>query len=334
MSVTGYCPSRSAILKIKNCNGEENELFISNVTTSSRYRADKVNYFIIAPVELHVIEVLWCLVVGPLMEEELRECCFGNRMDDAAKNFTRGAFDAGNSRSLFKYYMGQYGSWRDRALETAKEISESGEDVALLSLDLKFYYYNIDLNFEKITDRIEEGFRNNDRLRDIALALTDSLEKIFSAYHEKTVPLLSSTHPGCEGRTGLPVGFLSSSILANWYLAGFDREMLETARPDYYGRYVDDILMVFRNPGAVRGDDAVRSFVGKHLGGQLIEEDGETGEDSSGSGYYVKVDGNHLPVQRDKLILHFLEKEHSRAGLEVFRQELQERSSAFRFLPR
>ncbi|MYF47438.1 MAG: RNA-directed DNA polymerase [Candidatus Dadabacteria bacterium] len=317
----------------KNCNGEENELFISNVTTSSRYCADKVNYFIIAPVELHVIEVLWCLVVGPLMEEELRECCFGNRMDDVAKNFVRSPFNAGNSRSLFKYYMGQYGSWRDRALETAKEISESGEDVALLSLDLKFYYYNVDLNFEKIKERIEKGFRNDDRLCDIALALTDSLEKIFSAYHEKTIPLLSSTHPGCEGRTGLPVGFLSSSILANWYLAGFDGEMLETARPDYYGRYVDDILMIFRNPGAVRGEDALRSFVGKHLGGQLVEEDGGTGEDSSGSGYYVKVDGNRLPVQRDKLILHFLEKEHSRAGLEVFRQELQERSSAFRFLP-
>ena len=317
----------------KNRNGEENELFISNVTTSSRYRADKVNYFIIAPVELHVIEVLWCLIVGPLMEEELRECCFGNRMDDAAKNFAQSAFDAGNSQHLFRYYVDQYGSWRDRALETAKEISESGEDVALLSLDLKSYYYNIDLNFEKIADRIEEGFGDDDPLRGIALALTDSLEKIFSAYHEKTVPLLSSTHPGCEGRLGLPVGFLSSSILANWHLAGFDREVLETARPDYYGRYVDDILMVFRNPGAVRGDDAVRSFVEKHLGGQLIEENDGTEEDSPGSGYYVEVDGNRLPVQRDKLILHFLEKEHSRAGLEVFRQELQERSSAFRFLP-
>ncbi len=317
----------------KNDNGEENELFISNVTTSSRYRTDKVNYFIIAPVELHVIEVLWCLVVGPLMEEELRECCFGNRMDDAAKNFTRNPVDGGNSRPLFKYYVHQYGSWRDRALETAKRISESGEDVALLSLDLKFYYYNINLNFEKIKDRVEEGLGNDDRLRDIALALTDSLEEIFFAYHEKTAPLLSSTHPECEGKTGLPVGFLSSSILANWYLAGFDREMLETARPDYYGRYVDDILMVFRNPRAVRGDDAVRSFVGKHLGGRLIEEDGGTEEDSSSSDYYVEVDGNHLPVQRDKLILHFLEKEHSRAGLEVFRQDLQERSSAFRFLP-
>ena len=205
--------------------------------------------------------------------------------------------------------------------------------MALLSLDLKYYYYNIDLNFEKIKDRIKEGFGNDDRLRGIALALTDSLEKIFSAYHEKISPFLSSTHPECGDRAGLPVGFLSSSILANWYLAGFDMKMLETARPDYYGRYVDDILMVFRNPGAVRGDDAVRSFVGKHLGGRLIEEDGGTGKDSCGSGYYVEVDGNRLPVQRDKLILHFLEKEHSRAGLEVFRQELQERSSAFRFLP-
>ncbi len=318
----------------KDDNGERNELFISNVTTSSSYRADKVNYFITAPVELHVVEVLWCLVVGPLVEEELRECCFGYRMDDMAKKFCSQPVGRQNSQALFKHYMHQYSSWRDRALEMAKEISESGEDVALLSLDLKFYYYNIDLNFEKIKDRVKEGFRNDDRLRGIALALTDSLEKIFSAYHKKTVPLLSSTHPGCEGRTGLPVGFLSSSILGNWYLAGFDREILETARPDYYGRYVDDILMVFRNPGTDHGTDPpVKSFVRRFLGEQLKEVEPGDGEKDSAPCFYIKVDDNLLPVQQDKLILYLLDREHSRAVLEVFRQELQERSSAFRFLP-
>ena len=36
-------------------------------------------------VELHMIEVLWCLAADPLMEEELWECCLGDHMDDAAK---------------------------------------------------------------------------------------------------------------------------------------------------------------------------------------------------------------------------------------------------------
>lgn len=313
----------------KDANGGKDGLFISNVTTSSEYHADGVHYFISAPIELHIIEVLWCLVVGPLMEEDLKECCYGNRLDDSAKNFTQQK-NTGNSNTLFKYYVSQYGSWRDQALEVATEISENDEDVALLSLDLKSYFYHIDVNFGKIRERVEEAFGDTKQLRDTALELTGALEKIFSAYQKKTAPFLKHTHPECREKKWLPIGLLSSSVLANWYLAGFDREILEKVRPDYYGRYVDDIIMVFRNPGTDRGTEPhIKSFVRKFLDEQLTE--GE--EDDSSPCFYIKVDGNRLPVQRRKLIFHFLAKGHSRAGLEVFRQELQERSSAFRFLP-
>lgn len=312
----------------KNGNGRKNGLFISNVTTSSEYLA-RVNYFIIAPVELHIVEVLWCLVVGPLMEEGLEECCYGNRLHDSAKNFTQQK-NTGNFTTLFRLYANQYSSWRDRALKVAEEISKKDEDVALLFLDFKSYFYEVNLDFEKIVNRIEEAFEDDDRLRVIALKLTDSLRKIFSAYRDKTASLLRSTHPECRDKTFLPIGFASSSILANWYLAEFDGDILETARPDYYGRYVDDIIMVFRNPGkdkAIR--TSIESFVGKFLGGQLVRD----GEKDSDPCFYAEVDDNRLPIQRDKLILHLLDREHSRVGLEVFRQELEERSSAFRFLP-
>ena len=313
----------------KNSNGRKSGLFISNVTTSSEYRVNKLNYFIIAPIELHIIEILWCLIVGPLIEEDLKECCYGNRLDDSAKIFTGGK-NTKNSRTLFKHYVGQYSSWRDQALDAAMEISEKGEDVALLSFDFKSYFYNVDLEFEKIVNRIEKGFGDNDQLYGIALMLTDSLEKIFSAYSEKIIPFLSSTHPECKDKTYLPIGFASSAILANWYLAEFDREILETARPDYYGRYVDDIIMVFKNPGTDKEiETSIGSFVGRLLGEQLTEGK----EKDSPPYFYIEVDGNRLPVQQDKLMLHFFDREHSQAGLKVFRQELQERSSAFRFLP-
>ena len=312
-------------------NDKENGLVISNVTSSSEYIVEKVNYFISASVELNIIEVLWCLVIGPILDENLSESCYGNRLHDQAKKFIHQK-TAGNSRSLFKYYVRQYGSWRDQALSVATDIHKNNENVALLSLDLKSYFYNVKLDFSKIDDEIETDFEDKDRLRGIALKLNKSLKMIFSAYREKIAPYLEFSHPECNHvNLGLPIGFASSSVLGNWYLANFDKDILERARPDYYGRYVDDIIMVFRNPETDCGDNlTVKSIVSKFLSEHLIEVD-ETANDSC---FYIEVDDVHrLPVQKDKLIFYRLEKEHSRAVLEVFREELQERSSAFRFLP-
>lgn len=48
---------------------------------------------------------------------------------------------------------------------------------------------------------------------------------------------------------GIPIGFTSSAILSNWYLMGFDKDIKSKINPSYYGRYVDDILLVFFIPG-------------------------------------------------------------------------------------
>jgi len=42
----------------------------------------------------------------------------------------------------------------------------------------------------------------------------------------------------------LPIGFLPSNILANWYLQKFDKAIINEWNPIYYGRYVDDIIIV------------------------------------------------------------------------------------------
>ena len=46
------------------------------------------------------------------------------------------------------------------------------------------------------------------------------------------------------GRNVLPIGFLPSNVLANCYLNKFDKAVIEGLNPMYYGRYVDDILIV------------------------------------------------------------------------------------------
>ncbi len=51
-----------------------------------------------------------------------------------------------------------------------------------------------------------------------------------------------------EEQVILPIGLLSSFVLANHYLKDFDERILHRFKPAYYGRYVDDILMVIANP--------------------------------------------------------------------------------------
>ena len=45
-------------------------------------------------------------------------------------------------------------------------------------------------------------------------------------------------------RAVLPIGFLPSNILGNWFLNRFDQAIADHWNPLYYGRYVDDMLFV------------------------------------------------------------------------------------------
>lgn len=301
-------------------------LFISNVTTADKYQISKVNYFINAPIELHIIEILWCLTVAPLIEQKLTKDCYGNRMHDSAIKFMANPKqEAPASSEIFKRYIDQYNSWRDQAINTATELSKNNEDVALLSLDLKSYFYHIDIDFEEIKSLIDSEIKDTD-LHALSNTLTDALQHIYVAYKEKTRPRLKITHIACKDKLGLPIGFASSSILANWYLAKFDKSVSEIVRPSYYGRYVDDILMVFKRP-QIEDSKPVEYFIEKHLKGLLNQKS------DSDTEYFISVGKNTLPIQRDKFILQFFDHKHSRAGLEVFKKELEERSSAFKFLP-
>ena len=304
-------------------------LYISNISRSSEYRVCKVNYFVNACIELHIIEFLWCLIVGPILEEDLSEHCYGNRMDEATKNF-RFRRNAGQYRRLFKYFYKQYSSWRDRGISIACKIHENNQDVALLSLDLKSYFYSVNLDFGKIDDKIKEAFGEEGDLSEIASKLNNALKEIFSRYRDQLSPDLKLTHSECNKNLGLPIGFASSAILSNWYLRNFDKDVVAKARPDYYGRYVDDIIMVFRNPETFIMDKSpIIAFVDRFLGEIFKRCD----DHSTKKDFYIKVDDNEISIQQEKLIFYLLDKEHPRALLEVFRKELQERSSAFRFLP-
>ena len=307
-----------------NCEEESDKgLFISNVRESEGYDVSKVNYFINAPIELHILDALWCLVVAPALEHSMSKDSYGNRLSSQSLAYSNKRTLSGNT-SVFRRYITQYNQWRDQAITQATRIFEGGDDVALLSIDLQSFYYHVNIDFENVKSKIKEHYADKEYWKTIAIQLTDILDYIFSVYADKIAPSFEITHPDCFGKKGLPIGLMSSAVLANWYLTPFDKKIAEEVRPEYFGRYVDDMIFVFKRPKIAK-QDSIKNFIHKYL--KPIELN------ASGKTYDIQVDDNLLPIQQQKVILQFYDKKHGKAGLDLFRQELDERSSAFRFLP-
>ena len=136
---------------------------------------------------------------------------------------------------LFKPYFEQYQKWRDKGVDLAKNVVADDTDVVILSLDIKEYYYNVGFNPNlqvEVHKRIASGLGVN------SLLFTQMIFRI-NEYYQTKCPI--------ESKAIIPIGILSSGILANWYLKDFDSRIKEELSPAYYGRYVDDILIVLSN---------------------------------------------------------------------------------------
>ena len=130
-----------------------------------------------------------------------------------------------------------------------KAASYRGKKECLyFGLDIQQYYYHIRLDFDSIACAVESARKDNaiSTMGSPKSNLLLCLEAICHAYREKIRSYLEITHKGLSdySETGIPIGLCSSHVLGNWYLRAFDKAIKRLVRPAYYGRYVDDILMV------------------------------------------------------------------------------------------
>ena len=57
---------------------------------------------------------------------------------------------------LFEPYFQQYESWRDTAMDEAMNHLHQGQDVVVLTLDFKRFYYSVDIS-QELMDEIYEN---------------------------------------------------------------------------------------------------------------------------------------------------------------------------------
>jgi len=151
------------------------------------------------------------------------------------------------------------------------------KDCYILKLDINGYFMSIDkyILYKKVEQNLKKyqknsNFNNNFILRLIHKIIFNNPVKncIIKGKREywKGLPKSKSLFYSGENK-GLPIGNLTSQLFANVYLNDFDHFVKYELGCRYYGRYVDDIVIVHNNKEYLK---SIISIIEKYLSKELL----------------------------------------------------------------
>lgn len=278
---------------------------ITNTEGGENYEVDRCTHIINAPIELHICCAWWVIKRGYLLQEMMDIPPYANLIE--IQKSSDGASVVDGLR-LYRPYFHQYQKWRDRAIGAAKRLISDERDALIIGLDFKDFYHSLHVDLSKIRSDTSPG----------ADLLSDNLQSI--------IELLHIEYSRIHGEASiLPIGLISSGVIANWALKDFDWQMRSSIRPEFYGRYVDDVLIVVNyelEEGEIfESEKVIRRFL---LENNVFEKKG---------GGFNLSSLKSIEVQKDKLsILHF-SKDESSALIDKFVKDIRKNSSEYRLLP-
>src|SRR5690625_3219185 len=332
---------------------DDSKQFITNYKPESETKIEDINLIIDAPLEIHLLSVLWLMIIGYKIDKELPETCYGNRL-----LLTEEKDGIVSGRGLLKPYPRQYQKWRDDGIEITRFHLEQGNDVAFVNMDISSYYYNVRLNWDSLSYFVDE--------RKSVKRLNNLLLKVHQRFTEKVlaeIPGKSNNREFLKGEVLLPIGLISSYTLANYYLKTFDKDVRKRVNPLYYGRYVDDIVIVLSNPKTSKVENIDEfegivqlyqhdhqllalaeklpvniGFVVKNLSElfrvvkvKIIDSNGEI--TVKGRFRFQRNEFKLLEVQQRKIMIYEFRAGYSQSVIDKLQKDIEDRSSEFRQLP-
>lgn len=297
---------------------KDNNHFITNESSDNQL-ISRLAIFCDMPIELHIICIMWILKYGWQLDNSLKSVCYGNRLilNDNTKDVSPG-------RPLFKKYMKQYQKWWSDGINKSNLLLKEKSDVTILNFDIQDYYHSVRIDFKDIENYLTTIDTN--------FTLDDPIHQSFKEIHYHYTNILkeyataSFKNSFSAQQVALPVGALSSAILANWYLNDFDEHIEKELLPIYYGRYVDDIMIVLRGKIGTNYKDIIKTKLKT-----IFEKSHVDGNDET---YYINTNAKYrnLKLQEDKIFIYYFDSELPISIIEKFVEEQKTRSSEFRFL--
>lgn len=161
----------------------------------------------------------------------------------------------------------------------------------------------------------------------IGLELTATQAKL----HRLFIQALLAWAAATPLKKGLPVGLPASAVVANIALAELDRIVEQQLVPLYYGRYVDDILLVMENGANFRSATELWEWVFERSGDKLSWAD----QARKQIGFQpVYLSDSQICFANAKNKVFMLAGESGKTLVEAIAYQIHERASEWRAMPR
>lgn len=268
-------------------------------------------------IDFHVLSALWITYVGVKLDQSLSDSAFANRL----RRTQKGEYNTLSAGS-FKPYLPQYRQWRDRGLNAMVSALDEKKKVIAITADATAFFHRIDAQF--LSDE-----------RFLKVALSDDLSRDELKLHKLFVSALNSWSEAVADKLGLPLGGLpvalpASGLIANLALIELDKVLAHELKPLYYGRYVDDIILVMEGDENLSDVSAVWEWIQVRTKGLIQVEESDDLVVRFKTKYLEK---SCIEFENKKNKIFYLEGASGRVLVDSIRNTAHERSSEWRALP-
>ncbi len=286
-------------------------------------------------IEFQILGSLWIDKIGVHLEKNVSENSYGCRLDRPFQNeneFVDTSIKYSEKEykkldSHFRPYFLDYKRWQENSLKQIEKSLDENKKIAVLTTDIKGFYHSIDPNF------LSENFELS---KEELIFEHSNLNKIFcnclinwsELNYEKIKILGFDVYPN---HIGIPIGLSASKVIANLYLHDLDFEIENNLNPLYYGRYVDDLIIVIEDKlGFKNSQDFWSFFKTKVVNLQFKDLDNK--EISFSTDAFWELD-KVITLNSDKEKLFILSGISGKTFIETIKETMNENSSEWRLLP-
>jgi hypothetical protein len=295
----------------------------------ARKRAEASLRLVIRPtVDFQVVSALWIMKVGYLFDGALDSAhCFANRLRRRRRSSSIKRRDASeinlSATGLFEPYFTAYREWREQGLSAMDHALVKGKNILAITMDIEKFYHRVSPKF-LLRKRFLKALKIE--LSGSELFFTRALLKAIDTWYRSTPDY--RIRP--EG--AIPVGLSASKIIANVLLADFDGAVTNQIHPIYYGRYVDDIFLIFENTDELAGAKNVTAWLSRKLSPLLGVKRNDHGAPSLAVKLAYAFDSD-LIFTGAKQKIFSLSSMHGLDLIQHIREQIRIQSSEYRLLP-
>ncbi|SHI91807.1 RNA-directed DNA polymerase [Flavobacterium terrae] len=322
--------------EITNSDRNDSGIYFSNHFEDSLV-PNKIKYRYIGDnsIEFQILGSLWIDKIGVHLEKNVSKNSYGCRLDrpfqkenEFVDNLIRySEKDYKKLDSHFRPYFLDYKRWQENSLTQIEKSLDENKKIAVLTTDIKGFYHSIDPFFLKEffeTSNEEQIFKHSN----LNLIFCNCLQ-LWSEFNYEKIKNLGFDI--AEKHIGIPIGLSASKVIANLFLHDLDKEIENNLNPLYYGRYVDDLIIVIEDKLGFKNSQDFWDFFKSKIFKLQLENLNDKKINFNIDTYWNFEKTITLNSDKEKLfILHGLS---GKTFIETIKDTMNENSSEWRLLP-